>query len=200
MRLIKVSESLAKPRPKRSNTETLALLLMGALFILFIPFIIELAITKSVTDKGAVFYVPGEFGLSTMVVLASSWAFTYAHRYKEKDNLFNLRYALLTVLFLGALFLCLQFLGWQRILDDSKAHNVKILLVLVAVHGVHFLIALSLVASLLIKMIRIKTSADIYIFFLTPRHHYFFKTTEQYWAFLGFLWMGLYIIMLLKTI
>lgn len=200
MRLIKVSEDLNKHRPKRSNTETVALLLMGTLCLLFIPFIIELAITKSVTKNGAVFYVPGEFGLSTMAVLASTWVYSYAQRYKENDKPLQLKYALLAILLLGLLFAGLQLLGWQRIFNDIKAHNMHILMVVVAVHGIHFLIALGLVTSLLIKTVKIKTAADTYIYFLNPRHQLFFKTTCQYWDFLGFLWVVLYIIMLLKTV
>lgn len=201
MRLIKVSEDLNKHQPKRTNTETVALLLMGTLLLLFIPFIIELALTKSVAKNGAVFYVPGEFGLSTMAVLASTWGYSYAQRSKENDKPLNLKYALLAVLLLGLLFSGLQLLGWQHIFNKAmKAHNMHILMVVVAVHGIHFLIALGLVTALLIKIIRIKTAADTYIYFLNPRHQLFFKTTGQYWDFLGFLWVGLYIIMLLKTV
>ncbi|HYH16232.1 MAG TPA: hypothetical protein VD794_13480 [Flavisolibacter sp.] len=200
MNLIKVFEGLDKSRPKRSNTEIVAFLLMATLFILFIPLTIELATAKTILNNGAVFYVPGEFGLSTMAILASSWVYSYARRFKEEDKYRYLKYALGVMLLLGAVFMCMQLLGWQRIFHDVKGHNVKILMVLVAVHGFHFLIAIGLLTSLLIKVANIKTAADHYIYFLTPKHNLFFITSGRYWDFLGFLWMGLYIIMLLKTV
>jgi len=200
MGLIKVFEGLDKRRPKHSHTETVSYLLMGTILILFIPLIIELATAKTVMNNGVIFYVPGEFGLSTMAILASAWAYSYARRYKEEDKQVYLKYALLTMLLLGVVFMFLQVLGWQRIFLDVKAQNVKILLVLVVVHGFHFLIALGLVTSLLVKLKAIRSAADNYIFFLNPKHNLFFITTGRYWDFLGFLWMGLYIIMLLKTV
>lgn len=200
MGLIKVFEGVDKRRPKLSNTETVSYLLMGTLVILFIPLIIHLATVKTVMENGAVFYVPGEFGLSTMAILASTWVYSYARQFKEADKQVFLKYALSAMLLLGVVFLLLQVLGWQRIFLDIKAQNVKILLVLVVVHGLHFFIALGLVIALLIKLKPIRSAADNYIFFLNPRHNLFFKTTGRYWDFLGYLWMGLYIIMLLKTV
>ena len=173
---------------------------MGTILILFIPFILELLTTKKIIGSGAVFYVPGEFGLSTMAILASTWVYAFARRCKEADKQVYLKYALSTMLGLGVLFLFLQVQGWQHIFLDSKAQNVKILLVLVVVHGFHFLIALGLVISLLIKLKSIRSAADNYIFFLNPKHNMFFITAGRYWDFLGFLWMGLYILMLLKTV
>jgi heme/copper-type cytochrome/quinol oxidase subunit 3 len=135
-----------------------------------------------------------------MTILASIWGYSLARDFKEKDKQVYLKYALLTTLLLGVMFIIFQLLGWQRIFHDMKAHNVKILMVLVLVHGFHFLIALGLAISLIVKVSGIKSATDNYIFFLNPRHNLFFKTTGYYWDFLGFLWMGLYIIMLLKTI
>jgi len=200
MGLIKVFEGLDKRRPKPGNTETVSYLLMATLLILFVPLIFQLATVRAVMENGAVFYVPGEFGLSTMAILASTWLYASARRFKDDDKQVYLKYTLSAILVLGALFMCLQILGWLRIFHDMKAQNVKILMVLVVVHGFHFLIALGLVAMLLVKIAGIKSAADNYIFFLNPRHSLFFITTRRYWDFLGFLWVALYIIMLLKTI
>lgn len=188
---------LDKGQHKRTNTITLCVLLMATLMILFIPLIIKL-IQARVIEGGLPFVVPHAFGLSTLVLLASSWVLYKARQHKSRDQHRQLCRALFALLVLGGLFLVLQYKGWHQVFVDTHHQQIKIIMVIVAVHALHFIIALVLAAVLLIRALAIKSPAESYIYFLQPERNLFFKSTYLYWDYLGFLWTGLYVILLLK--
>lgn len=188
---------LDKGQHKRTNMVTVCILLMGTLLILFIPLIIKL-IQARVIEHGQPFVVPHAFGLSTLVLLASTWVLYRARGYKARDQHRLLSRSLFALLALGGLFLLLQCRGWQQVFADPHHQQIKILMVIVAVHALHFAIALILAAILLIRTMGIKSPAESYIYFLNPERNLFFKSTHMYWDYLGYLWTGLYVILLIK--
>lgn len=193
----KTFQYLDKGQHKRTNMITVCILLMGTLLILFIPLIIKLIQARLIED-GTPFVVPHAFGLSTLVVLSSIWVLYRARAYKARDEHRNLSRCLFTLLALGGLFLLLQFKGWQQVFADPHHQQIKILMVIVGVHALHFAIALVLAAIMLIRTMGIKSPAESYIYFLNPDRNLFFKSTYLYWDYLGYLWTGLYAILLLK--
>lgn len=188
---------LDKGQHKRTNMITVCILLMGTLLILFIPLIIKL-IQAQLIEHGQPFVVPHAFGLSTLVVLSSIWVLYRARGYKARDEHRRLCRSLFSLLALGGLFLLLQYKGWQQVFADPHHQQIKILMVIVAVHALHFAIALILAAILLIRTMGIKSPAESYIYFLNPERNLFFKSTNLYWDYLGYLWAGLYTILLIK--
>jgi cytochrome c oxidase subunit III len=182
---------------KRTNMVTVCILLMGTLLILFIPLIIKL-IQAQLIEDGTPFAVPHAFGLSTLVLVASIWVLYRARAFKARDQHRLLRRSLFILLTLGGLFLLLQYKGWQQVFADPHHQQIKILMVIVAVHALHFAIALILTAIQLIRTMSIKSPAESYIYFLNPERNQFFKSTYLYWDYLGYLWTGLYVILLIK--
>lgn len=197
--ITKTFQYLDKGGHKRTNHMTVCVLFMGALLILFIPLVIKLLQARMV-EHGLRFVVPHEFSLSTVLVLVSSWFLYRAKWCKDRDRLRGFRYTLMVVLMLGALFLALQYSGWQEVFMDHDHQQLKILMVIVAVHGLHFFIALTLIIALLLQTLRIKSGADFYIHFLDPAKNLSFRSAFLYWHYLGLLWTGMYIILLLKGI
>jgi cytochrome c oxidase subunit III len=193
----KVFRYLDQGQHKRTNIITMCVLLMGALLILFIPLIIRL-IQARVIEQGQPFVVPHAFGLSTLVVLCSIWVLYRAREYKARDQHRQLCRSLFALLALGGLFLLLQYRGWQQVFADPHHQQIKIVMVIVAVHALHFAIALVLAAVLLIRAMSIKSPAESYIHFLNPERNLFFKSTYLYWDYLGLMWTGFYVILLLK--
>lgn len=190
---------LDKGQHKRTNMITVCILLMGTLLILFIPLIIKL-IQARIIEDGQPFVVPHAFGLSTLVLLASTWVLYRARAHKARDEHRGLSRCLFALLALGGLFLLLQYRGWQEVFADPHHQQIKILMVIVAVHALHFAIALILAAIQLIRTMSIRSPAESYIYFLNPDRNLFFKSIYLYWDYLGFLWTGLYVILLIKAL
>jgi cytochrome c oxidase subunit 3 len=193
----KTFQYLDKGQHKRTNMVTVCIMLMGTLLILFIPMIIKL-IQAQLIEDGKPFVVPHAFGLSTLVVLASIWVLYRARAFKARDEHRRLSRSLFALLALGGLFLLLQYKGWQQVFADPHHQQIKILMVIVAVHALHFAIALILAAIQLIRTMSIRSPAESYIYFLNPERNLFFKSTYLYWDYLGYLWTGLYTILLIK--
>lgn len=197
--LHKAFHYLDKGQHKRTNMVTVCVLCLCVVFILFVPFIITLLQTRKYI-QGVHFATPIEFALSTLIILYSTWVVKRLKLHKERDDNHKLRRSLLTIFCLGLLFLLTQYVGWQEVLASKDYRLTKIVIVIVAVHAIHFFIALILVGLLIIRTAQIKSPADAYIFFLNPTHNLFFKSAFLYWDYMGFLWAGLYLIMLVKGI
>lgn len=183
---------------KRSNSEVMLVIVMASIFMLFLPLIIKLLEIKVFAQDIRRYFIPNEFGLSTLLILASTWVLYLAKKYKTKDLYKKLRLALLVSITLGFLFLIFQFYGWRHIFFEMEVQDVKIIAVIVIFHGLHFLVALGLLSLLLFRMMKIKSGTDHFIYFLNPKRNLFFKTAGMYWDYLGFLWTALYAIMLIK--
>jgi cytochrome c oxidase subunit III len=183
---------------KRSNSEVMLVIVMASIFMLFLPLIIKLLEIKVIAHDDSRYFVPNEFGLSTLLILSSTWVLYLARLYKVKDLYKKLRLALLASIMLGCTFLIFQFYGWRHIFFDLKKQEVKIIAVIVIFHGLHFMVALTLLTLLLFRTMKIKSGTDHYIYFLNPKRNLLFKTVGMYWDYLGFLWTALYALMLVK--
>lgn len=97
----------------------------------------------------------------------------------------------------GWLFLGLQYMAWKEIfaLTDPAATLMSAIIVL---HGFHFVIAASLLLFSFVQVIGIRTSADLYIYFLNPGREKFFEAGCKFWNYLVLLWTGMYAVMLLR--
>jgi cytochrome c oxidase subunit 3 len=196
--LHKTHYSLHSGSERKSNSEVLLLIGMVSIFMLFVPLIVKLLQIKN--QPIFHFFIPHELSISTLLLIAACWMLYWAKVYKQEDRHKEYRMVLSVTLLLGISFLLVQFWGWEKIFFETRNSDLKIIAVIVIYHSIHFLIALALLASLLIKTRNIKTAADHYIFFLNPKSNLFFKTTKMYCDFLTFLWITLYVLILVKFI
>lgn len=101
---------LEKQRSKRTNSELFLVLSLVSISSLFIPFIVMLVGTRAAES----FRVPGNFALSTLIVILSSWVIHKAKEYKSRDLFRKFSYALGVVLMLWLVFLFYQYFQTQQ--------------------------------------------------------------------------------------
>lgn len=173
-------------------------MVMGSIVILFMPFVLVLFNVKHTAQEYS--STTPFFGLSTLSIIFSSIFLSAAKRAKDKDSYKGMRRCLFFSVCLGLLFLTLQYNAWMQLFNFLNEEFSNIVMVIVATHALHFLIALLLLVKQLFHILRVKTSADLYIYFLAPKNKYFFQNCRLYWDFLGALWALLYILFLLKSL
>lgn len=189
---------LDKGQNKRTNAETLLYLVLGSIVLLFLPFIILLLKATNLNIRPA--NVLSLFGLSTLCLILSSILLSLGKQARLKDHSKNFKLYLILSLLLGLLFLTFQYWSWLHLLTTSIPRQRNIMVVIVLVHALHFVVALYLLTRMLVLLFPIKTAADLYIFFLNPRNRLFFKNCKTYWDFLGVLWIGVYVVLLVKNV
>ncbi|TCC97332.1 hypothetical protein EZ449_22065 [Pedobacter frigidisoli] len=182
-----------KQGPVKQDFPFILLLISNA--ILFLPFTVLIIFG----DTGKEFIIPSQFSLSTIVLIASSWIVYKAKDSKNNDRIKQFKCYLIALLVLGSLFLALQYSGWDYTFNLLNNQDKDITFVIVMVHGVHFLVAMTLVLVTLINTLKIQNNAYFYIHFLDPKVNMFLKRTFRFWDFLTFLWVIIFSLMLLKT-
>jgi heme/copper-type cytochrome/quinol oxidase subunit 3 len=192
--LFKTVVFLNRKSEHKTTGEIMTGLVMAAIFMLFLPLIIVLLHNRFAGQLS----LPKEFGLSTLLLVATMWMIHSAKHYRENDQYKKLRKVLKMQLSLALLFLLMQFLGGWKIVVVEKYHDVKIIALLVLYHSLHLCVAIGLLLKLLVKTKSIHSSAECFIYFLEPNRHFAFRLSVVFWNFLSMLWIALYVLMLLK--
>jgi cytochrome c oxidase subunit III len=191
----KTYKHLDKQHYGKSTTGIHLFLLYASIIIFFIPLVVRVLQVKKIP----VAVIPPEFNFGTILLVASSFLLYQSRALIEKDNVRTLRLSLLIALLLGLLFIFFQFQGWYQLYRSDVAPEIKIIMVLVSVHAIHFTAAMLMLLILLIPLFKLKTRADVYIFFLNGKRATAFSSNRSYWDFLGILWVVLYSIIILKS-
>ncbi len=190
---------LDKEPYKRTNSGTLTVLAMASIMVLFLPLIVTLLLARTRLHN-LPFLVPHAFSLSTLIIILSSRLLHYTRLYKDQDQYKKFRTSLIGVVMLGVLFLYTQYLGWNVVHNAIHLYHIKIIIVIVALHGLHFLIAMLLFLVHFARYSKVASPADSYIYFLNPQKNNAFRSACLYWDYLGYLWIGLYLLMVVKTL
>ncbi len=192
----KTEKHTKKQQYEQSNGKTHFVVIMTFICMLFVPIIIKLfyspynAVTPTI-------HLPNELGLSTIAGLCSTWLLHYAEQFKKSDNHRKLRLTLATINVSGWLFLGLQYLAWKEIFAMANS-TATLMGAIIVLHAFHFVIAAGLLLFSFIRVAGIKTSADLYIYFLNPERERFFEMGCRFWTYLVLLWTGMYAVMLLR--
>ncbi len=188
----------SKGRRNTSNAETMAVFGMISVFILFAPMLLLLG--NSVSLTGGTLYLPATFHLSTLVILASSWALSKAKFFKSHDKIKKFKRYLAITVVLAVIFLALQFGGWIQLVQQYRMQqrSLNFIIVLAILHGLHVLFGLVVLLVIAIRTYPLKTGAELYIHFLKPAREAGFRILLNYWHFVDLLWVLMYIIFVLK--
>lgn len=184
-----------KHQREKSTARTHFVVIMVFICMLFVPIIIKLFFTPG---NAGHMRLPNELGLSTIAALSSTWLLHYADLFRKQDNHRKFRLTLATINVVGWLFLGLQYIAWQEILTMTTNPNATLLGAIIVLHAFHFTIAAALLLFSFIRVAGIKTSADLYIFFLNPDRERFFEAGCRFWNYLVLLWTAMYAVMLLR--
>lgn len=178
---------------EKSEGKTHFVVVMAFICMLFVPILIKLFYPETIST----IHLPNELGLSTIAALSSTWLLHYAGVFKKNDNYRKFRLTLATIIFTGGLFLGLQYLAWKEFFAEADP-TATLMGAIVVLHAFHFVIAAALLLFSFIRIATIKTSADLYIYFLNPDREKFFETGCKFWNYLVLLWTGMYALMLLR--
>jgi cytochrome c oxidase subunit 3 len=137
--------------------------------------------------------------MGAILLVASSILLYQSKTFIENDKVWKLKLYLSGALLSGLLFIFLQYEGWKQIYKSSVVSDIKIIMVMVSVHVIHFIGALVMLLTLFIPLFKIKTRADSFIYFLNDKRVAAFNSNRSYWDFLGILWIIIYSIIIWKS-
>ncbi|MEM9829483.1 MAG: cytochrome c oxidase subunit 3 [Bacteroidota bacterium] len=139
------------------------------------------------------FELPALFGITSGVILLSSISMHWAYISAKKDQITQLRIALISTLVLGIAFLIGQFSAWEALVDMEVFFvgnpAGSFVYVLSGVHGLHIVSAVIFLIVVVVKAFRYRI------------HSKRMDTMEMcvtYWHFLDGLWLYLFLFLLLN--
>ncbi|WKN44387.1 cytochrome c oxidase subunit 3 [Tunicatimonas pelagia] len=139
------------------------------------------------------FELPPLFWTTAGIILVSSISMHWAYISAKRDQIIQLRVALLVTLGLGVAFLVGQFMAWGALVDIEVFFvgnpAGSFVYVLSGVHGVHIVSALVFLIVMVVRAFRYKV------------HSKQMDTMEMcvtYWHFLDGLWLYLFLFLLLN--
>jgi cytochrome c oxidase subunit 3 len=142
------------------------------------------------------FDLPSVLLVNTIVIILSSIFMQWAYVSAKRDNLNNLKIALLLTIVAGAAFLVGQWEGWGQLVQDkvffggSTANpSGSFLYVLTGVHAFHLITGLVFLIIVVISALKYKVHSKN----LTR-----IELCTIYWHFLGALWIYLYVFLILN--
>jgi cytochrome c oxidase subunit 3 len=151
-------------------------------------------IVLSAQEGRDVVAMPGMFVASTGVILISSWTFEKAKRSLQRDRVVHYGRWLLITFLLGLVFLGSQLLGWRQLARQgvyfSGHPHSTFFYFFTAVHGVHLLGGLGLLAYLLGTKKRVLLPAE------SEKTSTWSAIVGRYWHTMDGLWLWLFLLLL----
>ena len=192
--LFKTLVFLNKKGEKKTTGEIMSVVVMMVIIMLYLPLVLALLCNRYATHHP----LPKEFAFSTLLLLGTSWLLHSLKQCKENDQYKKLRWIVFLQLSLALVFLFVQVKGVQKIFFYQKYNDIKIVALLVLYHALNLCVIIGLFLKLLLNTRSIHSAADCYIYFLNPHHYFAFRLNILFWNFLCLLWVGLYILFIVK--
>ena len=179
-----------KSRTARSY-KLILLFSMVSMFMMFGGLTSAFVVSKSRVDWLKDFQLPSAFYLSTLVIMGCSVTFYLAKKAIFKNNHSKTTVFLLSTLFLGILFVALQFIGFRQVVDNGyyftgsgSSITSTFLYVVTVVHLIH--LAGGLISLLVIIYNHFKQKYN-------SSHTLGIELGAMYWHFLDLLWIYLFL-------
>nr|WP_223808660.1 cytochrome c oxidase subunit 3 [Rufibacter hautae] len=142
------------------------------------------------------FDLPAVLIINTVVLILSSIFMQWAYASAKKDNLKNLKIALLLTIVAGTAFLIGQWQGWGELVRNNvyfggstSNPSGSFLYVLTGVHAFHLITGLIFLIIVVISALKYKVHS---------RNLNRIELCTIYWHFLGALWIYLYVFLVLN--
>ncbi|QCR24913.1 cytochrome c oxidase subunit III [Pontibacter sp. SGAir0037] len=174
----------------------LSMIGIGVLF-----FILIIAFARTGGFQSETFHFPRFFSISTILILFSSYTISKIPGLYKKDKLKKMARYLGYTLVLGCLFIGAQFLGWNEVSDSGlnfkgKASGTYLYLIS-ALHILHLLGGLIFLSFLFLKTLHVAADGvRSLVYIRDPYRTLQIAMLRSYWHFMGFLWVGLYVVFL----
>ena len=147
-----------------------------------------------------VFNIPSVFYTSTFIIILSSVAMHVAHSSNKKGHTKMLKVGLLSTLLLGIAFCCLQYVGWNSLIDMGVylEGNVSgsFFYVITGMHFAHVIGGLLFLAYAFIRSSRKFKAGKSQETYKDRNNNKLWIRTElisMYWHFVGVLWIYLFV-------
>ena len=153
-------------------------------------------IVKKGESNWVEFPIPDILWVSTAVLFLSSLTMQWAFSAAKKDELEKLKLALFITFTLGVLFLCGQYMAWQKLYQSgiyfggSQSHpSGSYLYVFTGIHGIHLISGVIFLFIVLIYSFKYK---------IHSKNMLSIEMCATYWHFLDALWIYLFVFLLLN--
>jgi cytochrome c oxidase subunit III len=146
-------------------------------------------------------FIPKVFWFSTVVILLSSFMLQFANRAFVEERFRTYRLCLFLTLFLGIVFIILQFIGWQEMLSKGIHFDTNNMggVFIYTLSGLHIFHTLGGIIFLLLvnrDALRNLKYVDSYVYSVNPPNQLKIKLISIYWHFVDCLWVLLFLFLL----
>lgn len=140
--------------------------------------------------------LPGLFWVSTVAILVSSLTLHLANHSLRTDRYPEFRRYIAATLFLGILFVILQFLGWYQLIKAgiSTLNNPSagFIYLFSGLHIFHILIGIGVLSWAVYQSLKNSNYVDAFVFSVNPPNQLKIKLITIYWHFVDVLWLYLF--------
>lgn len=183
-------------RPRSMNPKRFALWLFIVSVIMLFGAWTSAYIVKRGEPGWSSFELPGQFWVSSLIIILSSATMVWAQMSAKKDQIEQTKLALGLTTLLGGAFLVAQWLGWQKMVEmnfyfagSGSNSSSSFIYVLTGFHGLHIISGLVVLAIALISTFQYKVHSKSMLRL---------ELCSTYWHFLGGLWLYLFVFLLLN--
>lgn len=185
-----------QPEQRRVNPLTFMLILLIVSIIMMFAAFTSAYIVRREEGNWLEFDLPSVLMVNTIVLVLSSIFMQWAYVSAKRDNLKNLKIALILTIVAGAAFLVGQWQGWGELVQNNVFFggitanpSGSFLYVLTGVHAFHLITGLIFLIIVVISALRYRVHS---------RNMDRIQLCTIYWHFLGALWIYLYVFLVLN--
>lgn len=192
--------SLGNPFTQRREPFQFMLWLgMGGSAILFLFLVFVYVVRKDGNDWKDI-ALPRIFWLSTIAVLISSLTIHWANKAFRNDSFPKYRFLIGTTLLMGIVFVAMQFLGWQNMINNGillQNNPAGAFVYLISgLHLLHITGGLVFLIIIFLEALRHNTYIDSFVYSVNPPNQLKLKLVTIYWHFVDALWVSLFLFLL----
>ena len=176
--------------PSSMNPKKFAFWLGLVSIVMFFAALTSAYIVRKADPGWNVFELPEVLKYSTLVIILSSVTMQWSYSSAKKDELEKVRLGVLVTTGLGVLFLVLQFMSYDDLVErglyfTGEGSNVSssFLYVITLMHALHIVSAVLFLLYALVAAYRSKVNS---------KNMLMMESCTTYWHFLGLLWLYLY--------
>ncbi len=188
-----MSVSNAPKKPTSMHPKKFAMWLFIVSVVMIFAALTSAYIVRQAEGNWTQFALPNILYVSTVVILLSSGTMHWAYLGAKKDDMGQLKKGMIITSVLGFIFLVLQFVGWEHLVEMNVYFvgnpSGSFVYVLTGLHGVHIVSAVIYVFIILGASLRGKIHSGTIVRM---------EMVANYWHFLDALWIYLFVFMLLN--
>lgn len=189
----KISDNLEEKANRVLSKKMILWIFIITIFMMFAAWTSAYIFKRSEGGNWLIFDVPNLMIYSTLVLFVSSISMHLAYTSGQKDNLERLKIALIFTLFLGLVFVFMQFLSFKHLIDrqiyftgKNSSVSASFLYIFTFIHALH------IVAGVVFLLITLAKSLANHIH---SKNMLTLELCATFWHFLDALWIYLFIIL-----